>query len=298
MIVVERLTKSFGRFRAVDDVSLRVHRGEAVALWGANGAGKTSIIRCLLGLLRYRGRITVVGLDMRRQGKAARRAIGYVPQELALYDDLRVTEALHFFARLKRAASERVREVLDDVGIADHAGKRVRALSGGMKQRMALAVALLNDPPLLVLDELTANLDAAAQAGFLGLLQQQKREGKTILFTSHHLSEVDALADRVLVMESGRITHECAAGALATVLGLRCRMLIAIEPGRRERAATVLEASGYATTPNGHGLRVEVSPGDKAGPIQALARADIPVDDFEVSDAADGEPMGGVHDDG
>jgi len=283
MIAINHLIKSFGRFRAVDDVTFDVRAGEAVALWGPNGAGKTTIIRCVLGLLRFEGGITVTDFDARRQGKAARRAIGYVPQELAFYDDLHVIEALRLFARLKKAPLARIDTVLAEVGLLEEDRKRVRELSGGMKQRLALASALLADPPILVLDELTSNLDASAQSAFMDLLLDLKRRGKTILFTSHHFDEVLALADRVLVMECGRILRYCAPHE-ADPRGKTGQVLrLIIEAPALDRAVAALATRGFEVQRNGCSVTVPVSNGRKGLAIQALHAADILISDFELA---------------
>jgi ABC-type multidrug transport system ATPase subunit len=289
MIRVTNLTKNFGRFRAVDDLTFGVDRGEAVALWGSNGAGKTTAIRCALGLLRYKGTIELAGMDIRSHGKQARRIIGYVPQELAFHDDLGLLETLHFFAKLRRAPGNRPLEVLEEVGLADHGRKRIRELSGGMKQRMALALALLSDPPLLILDELTSNLDTTAQTGFLDLLCKQKRKGKTILFTSHRLDEVEHLADRVIVLEAGRRKVECAPDQLADALGLRCTLHVSLDSNRIEDAMSALSGRGYTVSRNGAPgtLFVQVAPNEKAAPIRILTEAAIGVRDFSLANGND-----------
>lgn len=205
MIRVEGVTKRFGRFAAVDDVSLQIAEGESLALWGANGAGKTTLIRCALGLLRFRGRIEVGGQDVLRRGKHARLQVGYVPQELGFQDDLRVLEAVGFFARLKGLGRVDAVAPLESVGLGGHERKRIRELSGGMKQRLALAIALLGDPPVLLLDEVTASLDAVGREEFVGALERLSGAGRTMLFASHRVEEVAALADRVAVMERGRV---------------------------------------------------------------------------------------------
>lgn len=201
-IAVRNLTKRFGQHIVLKDVSFEVKPGEAIALWGPNGAGKTTLIKALLGVHNFQGQIDLAGFEVKRQGRQVRQAVGYVPQELALVD-LTARAALTFYARLKRVDGDRVEALLAQVGLSDHADKLLGALSGGMKQRLALAAALLADPPVLILDEPTANLDAAARMDFLKLVADLHLTGKTIIFSSHRIDEVEALADRVLVLRAG-----------------------------------------------------------------------------------------------
>ena len=282
MITFTHLTKRFGRFTAVNDLSFGVATEQATALWGANGAGKTTVIKCLLGLLRYEGTIIVNGYDAYRQGRAARRLVGYVPQELAFYEEMSTLDTARFFAQLKQASLTEAVTLLDQVGLEEHAGKPVAALSGGMKQRLALALALLGDPPVLVLDEPTSNLDPAGRTQFLQLLVQVKAAGKTILFTSHRLEEIEQIADQVIVMERGALRLTCPGAELATELGLRTTMKLHVPPGLMDTAMDVLHRAGYAARRNGVGVLVDVHPGAKAEPIHELSRAQIAVTDFEV----------------
>ncbi len=207
MIMVRGLTKRFGPVTAVENLSFTVEAGEAVALWGPNGAGKSTVLHCLLGVVRYDGTIELGGCDPHRQGKSARRLVGFVPQQVQLPEDFTVREALIFFARLKGASLGAIPSVLERLGLAAHAEKRVGTLSGGMRQRVALAVALLGDPPILLLDEPTASLDAQSRQDFLNLLGELKRSGKTLLFSSHRQDEILSLADRVLILEQGRLVR-------------------------------------------------------------------------------------------
>jgi len=282
MITFEHLTKRFGHFIAVDDLSFQVAAQEAVALWGPNGAGKTTVIKCLLGLLRHDGHILVQELDAHKQGKEVRRLLGYVPQELAFYSDLGTLDTARFYARLKKVPAAKAMTALEEVGLAEHAAKPVGALSGGMKQRLALGLALLADPPVLILDEPTSNLDAAARDQFLALLAQVKAAGKTILFTSHRIEEVETLADRVLVMDRGEVRLTCAAGDLASRLGLRTQVKLHMPASAMDAALAVLLAGGFTAHRNGTGILVDVLPGEKALPIRVLSQANIPVHDFEV----------------
>lgn len=207
LIAVQSMTKRFGPVTAVENLSFTIRAGEAVALWGANGAGKTTVLRCLLGLLSYEGTVELGGYTVRRHEKAVRRLIGFVPQEIHLPQDLTVGETLAFFARLKKVSLESVPAVLEQVSLPEHSNKAVHALSGGTKQRLALALALLGNPPVLLLDELTANLDAQTREDFLRLLVKLKDSGKTLIFSSHRPDEISLLADRVLVLEQGRLVR-------------------------------------------------------------------------------------------
>ena len=216
MIQIADVHKRYGRAPILAGVSFDVLSGQSVALWGSNGAGKTTLIRCMLGLVDFQGTIRVAGLDVRREGKRVRRLLGYVPQELAFYDDFRVIEACRYMARLRGADVGACEEGLENLGLLSHARKRVRELSGGMKQRLALSVALLNDPPLLVLDEPTSNLDSAGRDSLMRLLLDLKSAGKSILFISHRPEEVAGLADRVLTLECGRVLTDVSVSALNT----------------------------------------------------------------------------------
>ena len=282
MITFDHLTKKYGKFTAVDDLSFEVSPEQSVALWGPNGAGKTTVIKCLLGLLRYDGTISISGLDAQRDGRKARRLVGYVPQELSFYGDMRTLETAQFYAALKRLPTEQAAAVLEQVGLEEHASKPVDALSGGMKQRLALGLALLGDPPVLILDEPTSSLDKGGRGQFLQLLAEVKAAGKTLLFTSHRLEEIELLADQVVVMEAGALRLTCGASELTGHLGLHTQVKLRLPMGQIDDAIDVLRGDGYTVQQNGTGLIVDVEPNQKASPIHVLSRAQITVTDFET----------------
>lgn len=282
MIRINSVSRRFGRTRAVDDVSLDIGAGDSVALWGVNGAGKTTLIRCVLGLLRFRGGITVGGFDVRRQGKRARMLIGYVPQELGFYDDFRVDAAMGFFARLKGLRIDSIDDQLGRVGLRGHQGKRIRELSGGMKQRLALAIALLGDPPVLLLDEVTASLDACGREEFVSMLSGLSGAGRTMLFASHRVEEVTTLAKRVIVLDKGRVVGDHPASKFIAQLGTGSILHITMSAPLRERAMSVLQEYGFTPQLNGVGLLVAVPSDHKAVPLRLLSEARIAVDDFDV----------------
>lgn len=283
MIEINGLTKRFGRTTAVDNVSLTVHPGESVALWGPNGAGKTTVIRCVLGLFRYRGTIRVAGHDAWKRGKAARAAIGYVPQELGFYDELRVAEAVRYFGRLRGIRIAVIDGVLGRVGLAGHGSKRIRELSGGMKQRLALAIALLGEPRVLVLDEVTASLDALGRDEFVSLLSTLTRSADhATLFASHRVDEIAALATRVVTLERGRVTGDMPVRDFVRRHAPEQVLHVYLDPSRCAAAIDLLQHRGFDARMNGRGILIPVTKGRRAAPLQALQEARIAVDDFEV----------------
>jgi ABC-type multidrug transport system ATPase subunit len=282
MITVRNVTKRFGKTTVLDKVTLDVAAGESIAFWGPNGAGKSTLLRCILGLYRFDGSVTVGGHDSLRDGKKARSLIGYVPQELAFYDDLRAGEAVRFFASLKGVAVPSVDMALGDVGLLGHAGKQIRALSGGMKQRLALAVAMLGDPPVLVLDEVTASLDACGRDEFIGLLSRLSGTGRTLLFASHRVEEIAALAGRVVVLERGRVVRTESTDAFARGQTADATLHLTMPLGDRAEALHTLRTAGFFPRLNGVGLLVPVSHDRKATPFRLLADAQLRIDDFEL----------------
>lgn len=285
IIRVNGLTKRFGRLTAVDDVSFDIFSGQAVALWGANGAGKTTVLRCLLHLLPFKGDVIVDGRDMRRDGKKARRKIGFVPQTLAFHDDLRVNETIVFYSRLKRVDLNDptpIERLLKRLQLENQLDKRVGDLSGGLKQRLALALALLADPAILLLDEPTASLDVSAREDFLSLLIDLRSAGKTIVFSTHRLEEMAAVADRVLHLVDGRLKSDCSPAELSQKLGRISTLHLTLPVDTADLALTVLDQHGFEGRRNGRGIFVRVASAQKGLPLELLLKAGIQVTDFEV----------------
>lgn len=283
MIEVTHLTRRFGNLTAVDDLSFTVKPGEAVALWGANGAGKTTAVRCLLNLIPFEGQITIAGLDVRQQSKAVRTQIGFVPQELNFHDDLTVSETVTFYGRLRKLPhGTDLTHLLTRLELLPHLNKPVRDLSGGLKQRLALALALLADPPILILDEPTANLDIRAREEFLLFLHTLKQEGKTFVFSSHRLEEITALADRVLLLEAGKLVIDTPPHELERRLGWETTLHLYLPEPTIEPALQTLTRFGMPVSRNGRGVRVQVAPGKKGELLRRLHEAGIVIEDFTV----------------
>ncbi len=214
IIEARGLTKGYGREVVLDRLDLEIKPGERVALLGLNGAGKTTLIRCLLGLVSFDGSLRVAGFDVSRQNRAVRERVGYVPQRVPWLDGS-LAEAVEFFARLRGVSPQAVVTELSRLGLeyGAHQIKPVRALSGGMLQKVLLALALAARVPLLLLDEPTANLDPPARRDFLNALQGIDR-GITIVLASHRLSDVRAVANRIVVLHRGKVAFDGGVSAL------------------------------------------------------------------------------------
>ena len=282
MITLEHVSKRYGRKTVVSDFSHQVGAGESIALWGPNGAGKTTVVRCILGHVSYEGSIEVDGLDARAQGKAVRSRIGYVPQELAFYEEMSVVDLLDYSALLRGLGPTRVDEGIEVVALGDHADKRIRELSGGLRQRVGIAAALLPDPPILLLDEPTSSLDASARDAAIELLERLRHDQRTLIVTSHHLEEIGMLVDRVVAMEDGRVVAECAPSDLAEQLGIRAWLHVITAETAVEPALAALAAEGFSARQNSRGVLVEVSAQSKGKAITVLHEAGVDVEDLEV----------------
>jgi ABC-2 type transport system ATP-binding protein len=233
LLETENLVKVFGTFRAVDGLTLQVRAGEMVGLVGPDGAGKTTTMRLLCGVLRpTSGRICVAGYEMPGQTEKARQHIGYVAQRFSLYSDLTVTENLEFFGEVFDMPEEvrraRSRELLTFAGLAKFADRPAGKLSGGMKQKLGLATALVHNPKVLLLDEPTGGVDPVARQEFWHLLIGLLRAGSAVLVSTPYMDEAMRF-NRVLFMDQGRVLQNGAPREL--IKGLQGRILeLAAEP--------------------------------------------------------------------
>jgi ABC-2 type transport system ATP-binding protein len=244
VLVCHGLRKRFGERVAVDGVGFAVAEGEIYGLLGPNGAGKTTTISMIAGLLeRDAGEVVVAERPVSTASVAAKAAIGYVPQELAVYPDLTAAENLRFFARLYgMSGSERktrVDEVLAVIGLTDRASDKVKDFSGGMKRRLNIGIGLLHRPRLLILDEPTVGVDPQSRNAILESVAELADAGMAVLYTTHYMEEAERLCDRVGIIDLGELKAEGTRRELVSLVGQRDRVALAAQ-GDLELAAELL----------------------------------------------------------
>jgi ABC-2 type transport system ATP-binding protein len=223
------LRKSFGDRLAVDGVGFTIGPSETYGLLGPNGAGKTTTISMICGLLvRDGGTVLVDGVPLDVNAVEAKGAVGFVPQDLAIYPELSARENLRFFGQLYGLGGAELRsrmdEVLEIIGLADRADERTDAFSGGMKRRLNIGIGLLNRPKLLVLDEPTVGVDPQSRNAILASVEQLGQQGMAILYTTHYMEEAERLCDRVGIIDTGQIKAEGTRRELVSLIGQRDRV--------------------------------------------------------------------------
>ena len=263
MLRLSHLRKSYGTLVAVEDLTLEVRRGEVFGLLGPNGAGKSTSIGMSVGLLAPdSGSVELEGAGAPTDSRV-RAQIGMVPQSLALYNEMTGEENLRFFGNLYGVHASRLRErveiVLELVGLTGKRGDRVKSYSGGMQRRLNLAVGVLHDPPMILLDEPTAGVDPQSRQNILEMVRRLAGEGKTIVYTTHYMEEAAKVCDRIAIMDMGKII---AIGTLAELLASHGGMSIVtvIRAGAEERVETrepLAEAARQMSGGGVEGLRID-----------------------------------------
>jgi len=278
------VTKTYGQQTAVHDVALALHEGECVALAGHNGAGKSTLIKLMLGLINpCAGRVSVLGQDPgSHAATACRFSLGYLPENVALHPAMTGQETLAFYARLKRQPITQVSELLQKVGIAKAAKRRVGTYSKGMRQRLGLAQALLGEPKVLLLDEPTSGLDPASRQSFYHLIGELRGRGTTILLSSHALAEMESQVDRIIIMNQGSKVAD------GTMADLRRNAAL---PVRIKIRLSATASSPRAVASDGSAAWSEIGPlqfqrlcasQEKAGVIRELGAQGVDYEDIEI----------------
>ena len=276
-VEVQNLTKRFGDFTALNDLSFSVEQGETLALLGPNGSGKTTSLKCLVGLtIPTSGKISVGDYDLRTQAHQAKQLMSYLPQRVAFHDQLSAREVLQFYCRLRRLPASRIDETLatPNFHFNGFSDKAVSQFSGGMLQRLGLAVACLPNAPVLVLDEPTSSLDPAGAIQFREFLVSLKRHGKTVVFSSHILDDVEQLADRVAILVSGRLVAMQSVSDLRAELMRTSQMRIEVRRPEMAQLDSAKRAGATEARLEGNSLVISCHPEDRLQILRAVDSQD------------------------
>ena len=287
VIEFRQLSKRFGSQVAVNDVTLEIQQGETFALLGPNGSGKSTTLRCLVGLtVPTEGQILVNGLDVRKHPRKTRQLMSYLPQRINFPDTLTAQEILEFYARLRKVPSARVEQLLSAsrFDFNGFANKSIRQFSGGMIQRLGLAVACLPDAPVLVLDEPTVSLDPSGAVQFREFLATLKKEGKTIVFASHVLGDVEQLADRVAILVEGKMVALESIEILRDRLIRHCRMRVVMSDPSPRWIEMALQAGAQRAVLEGDSLLIASLPEHRFGILKSLESAGCGIARFATQD--------------
>ncbi len=256
MIIAENLTKYYGLKPAVQNVSFRIEKGEIVGFLGPNGAGKTTILRILTGFLQpTSGRILVDGLSGQTHSLDVRKRIGFLPETVPLYDELTVRQFLSFSGTIKglsgKALNEEIDRVISACALAEHRVRRIRHLSKGLKQRVGLAQALINNPPIVILDEPTTGLDPAQIIEVRKLIKDLAGQ-RTVLLSTHILPEVSQICERVIIVNQGRVVAEDTPSNLTGQLQKGLRTILRVDGPPAEVQAKLESLEGVTRVVTSH----------------------------------------------
>jgi Cu-processing system ATP-binding protein len=282
-VEIRHVVKRFGKVEAVRDVSLNLGEGETIALVGHNGAGKTTLMKLMLGLIRpTSGTIRVLGDDPAAGEFAARRRLGYLPENVSFNTALTGQETLAFYARLKRQNKRMVGSLLERVGLTHAADRRVGTYSKGMRQRLGLAQALLGEPRILLLDEPTTGLDPALRQTFYDIVEELRARGATVLLSSHALTELEERAGRVIIMNQGLKVADGTLDELRRVARLPTRIRLKVTDEALRDVPSWLGPVDDWRRVNGHVVEIDASHDQKIAVLRRATGEGAPVEDLDV----------------
>jgi ABC-2 type transport system ATP-binding protein len=274
-IIVRNLTKSYRSFKAVDTISFTVKKGEIFGFLGPNGAGKTTTIKAILDLIHAdQGEIFINGIDVRTHGKKAREYVGYMPEQVAFYDNLTALQNLRFYAEMKHASKDECERLIEQVGLGDAGKKKVGAFSKGMVQRLGIARAMLGSPPIMILDEPSGGLDPRGVVLVRDIILDLKKKGVSLFISSHILSEIQEICDRVGIINKGRLVAQDTVDNLGKKLNLKPQITVTVEkmsPTIEKAVRNVPKVD--QVTVSGNTLEIICDAGTKAAVILAISSA-------------------------
>jgi Cu-processing system ATP-binding protein len=280
---LNQAAKNYDGLKVLHDISFSVSPGEIVALVGHNGAGKTTIMKLLLGLIRpTSGRVQVLGHDPAGVHAAqARLGMGFLPETVSFPANMTGQEIMNFYARLKRQDRSANARLLDMVGLADAAGRRVKTYSKGMRQRLGLAQALIGSPRVLLLDEPTTGLDPSLRRSFYDTIMELKNDGVTVLLASHALSEMESRVDRIAIMNNGHLMADGSMTDLRKLASLPARIRLTTNDGAAGRAAEHLQGADIKHV-NGRTVEFDCASENKMELVRRVTDLGVTIEDMEI----------------
>ncbi len=282
-LTFEHTTKTYDRQTVLNDVMLSIPRGEVIALVGHNGAGKTTMMKLLLGLIRpTSGRVRVMGADpASRASLDSKYTLGFLPELVAFQQAMTGLEVMNFYSRLKRTGLARNGELLERVGLSDAANNRIKTYSKGMRQRLGLAQALLGEPKIMLLDEPTSGLDPALRRSFYTIISELKSSGVTIMLSSHALSELETHVDKIAIMNEGQLMATGSLDQLRQQAHMPVRIRVRTQDVSASHIADLLDGTTVSQI-NGRMVEFSCEPKDKMILIRRIAKLGIAVTDMEI----------------
>jgi len=274
-IEVNGLIKKFNGLRAVDNVSFNVKKGEIFGFLGPNGAGKTTTIKAMLGLIHANsGEIKINGYDIKHNGKDAKKFVGYLPERVAFYDNLTAFQNLHFYTEIKKSSKEECISLIEEFGLSDAINKKVGTFSKGMVQRLGMARAILGTSPILILDEPSGGLDPRGVVLIRNKIREMKNKGTTIFISSHILSEIQEICDRVGIINKGVLVAQDTVSGLSKKLNLKPKITVELEKMSNDVVESVKKVQGVDKVERiGKSIDVICDPKTKAKVILAIESA-------------------------
>ncbi len=284
MLTIKNLKKTYRDVVAVNGVSFSVGENETVVLLGPNGSGKTTTLKSIVGLVvPDEGEIYINEINALKEPKKARQFLSFLPQRITLYENLKVIEMLEFFRRIRNLPAQRVEYVIETLNLKDILNKYSGELSGGNAQRLGIAIALLPDVPILILDEPTLSLDPEGVMRFKSLLSNLKKEGKTILFTTHLLNEVDEFADKVGILVNGRLITFENAGELKRKLKFESKVYLVIKNMRDDFVQIAYDLGAIEVRKNGTSMIIKAESGKILDIVLKIREVGAQIENFQTA---------------
>lgn len=283
IVELRSASRDYGPVKAVDGVSFAAGAGEVIALVGHNGAGKTTLIKLMLGLVRpTAGAVCVLGQDPAAGDATVRRRLGYLPENVSFNPALTGRETLRFYVRLKGGGKEEEVALLERLGLAHAADRRVGTYSKGMRQRLGLAQAMIGEPAVLLLDEPTTGLDPELRQKFYAIVREMRAVGATVVLCSHALNELEGNAGRVVIINDGCKIADGSLDELRHIARLPTRIRLRTAEGGAQRLREWMGEPAGLRQINGHIVELDATPEDKAAFLRRAAGEDAPFEDLDM----------------